>query len=189
MEPLTFSPVILLSHYPMKYLPLVTLLTATSAFGQTAVAPSTLFANNVSLTYAQVSTSGVAGHMNEWSASATAYLGTTEAFVQAATNVGGDLGNGSDLIQAGYRFKNVAGIADAALAIGSNERYTVALHRALGAGFGAWFSYVREHDDNQLGFTVSKMLTHDYSLDLSYARAEVSTFKSDIWALGVRRKF
>ena len=190
MEPFVINPVILLPHYyPMKYLPLVTLLTAASAFGQTAVAPSTLFANNVSLTYAQVSTSGIAGHKNEWSASATAYLGTTEAFVQAATNIGGDLGNGGDLIQVGYRFKNVAGIADAALAIGSNERYTVALHRALGAGFGAWISYVREHDDNQLGFTVSKMLTHDYSVDLSYARAEVSTFKSDIWALGVRRKF
>ncbi len=155
----------------------------------TVVAPSTQFASNVSLTYGQESTSGVSGHQNGWSLGATGYLGGSDLFVQGATSVGGDLGNGQDLVQLGYRFKNVGGIADAALAIGSDERYTLSLHRALGNGFGAWLTYVRQHNDDQYGATISKSLTHDYSLDLSYTRVEVSNVNSDVWGLGVRRKF
>jgi hypothetical protein len=153
------------------------------------VAPSTQFANNVSLTYSQESTSGVSGHQNGWSVSATAYLGSSDLFIQGATTVGGDLSNGQDLVQLGYRFKNVGGIADAALAIGSDERYTLSLHRALGAGFGAWVTYVRQHNDDQYGLTISKMLTHDYSLDLGYTCSQAASVNSDIWSLGVRRKF
>lgn len=155
----------------------------------TVVAPSTQFASNVSLTYGQESTSGVSGHQNGWSLGATGYLGGSDLFVQGVTSVGGDLGNGQDLVQLGYRFKNVGGFADAALAIGSDERYTLSLHRALGGGFGAWATYVRQGHDNQYGLTISKMLNHDYSLDLSFTRVEVSSVNSDVWGLGVRRKF
>ena len=153
------------------------------------VSPSTQFANNVSLNYIQISSAGSTGHSNEWILGATAYLGTSDLFVQGVAAVGGDLGNGGDLVQLGYRFKNVAGIADAALAIGSDERYTLSLHRALGAGFGAWVTYVRQHNDDQYGLTISKMLTHDYSLDLGYSRYQAASVNSDIWSLGVRRKF
>jgi hypothetical protein len=163
--------------------------TAQATVLPTVVAPSTQFASNVSLSYSQVSTSGVAGHQNGWSLGGTAYLGSSSLFLQGATSVGGDLGNGQDLVQLGYRFKNVAGIADAALAIGSDERYTLSLHRALGAGFGAWVTYVRQHNDDQYGLTVSKMINHDYSVDLSFTRVEVANVNSDVWGLGVRRKF
>ena len=116
----------------MKHLPYVCLLTLGSASAFAASAPSSLFASNVEVSYVQQSTDGISGHLNGWELSATAYLGSSDVFVNAQTSVGGDLGNGADAASLGYRFKNVGAIADVALTVGSDETYGIALHRALG---------------------------------------------------------
>jgi opacity protein-like surface antigen len=182
----------------MKHLPYACLLTlgASAAFASlppstvTASAPSSLFANNVELGYVQQSTSGVSGHLDGWRVSATTYIGKTDVFVNGLTTLGGDLGNGSDAVSLGYRFKNVASLVDVALTIGSDETYGIALHRALGGGFGAWASYVRNFAGHEVNATVSKMLTHDISLDLGYTWITLDgTNGQDQWSLGVRYKF
>ena len=78
----------------MKHLPYVCLLTLGSASAFAASAPSSLFASNVEVSYVQQSTDGISGHLNGWELSATAYLGSSDVFVNAQTSVGGDLGNG-----------------------------------------------------------------------------------------------
>jgi opacity protein-like surface antigen len=174
----------------MKHLPYVCLLALGSASALAASGPSSLFANNVELSYVQESTSGVSGHQNGWDLSATAYLGKSDFFVNALTSVGGDLGNGSDTASLGYRFKNVASLADVAVTVGSNESYGVALHRALGAGFGAWASYDRVSNGHDVNATVSKSLTHDLSADLGYTWVSRNgQASSHAWSLGVRYKF
>ena len=80
----------------MKHLPYVCLLTLGSASAFAASAPSSLFASNVEVSYVQQSTDGISGHLNGWELSATAYLGSSDVFVNAQTSVGGDLGNGAD---------------------------------------------------------------------------------------------
>ena len=182
----------------MKHLPYVSLLALgiSSAFAVpaastvTAAAPSSLFANNVELSYVQLSTSGVSGHLDGWKLSATSYLGKSDVFLSGLTTLGGDLGNGTNAVALGYRFKNVASLADVALTVGSDETYGIALHRALGAGFGAWASYVRNSAGHEVNATVSKMLTHDISLDLGYTWITLDgTEGQDQWSLGVRYKF
>ena len=136
------------------------------------------------------STSGVAGPLNGWNVSATAYLGQSDLFVNAQTSVGGDLGNGADEVSLGYRLKNVASLADVAVTVGSNESYGIALHRAIGGGFGAWASYERVSNGHDVNATISKMLTHDVSLDLGYSWiSRDASANSHVWSLGVRYKF
>ena len=94
----------------MKHLPILSLLALGSASAFAASGPASLFGNNVEVSYVQLSTNGVAGHQNGWDVSATAYLGSSDIFVNALTSVGGDLGNGSDQVSLGYRIKNVASI-------------------------------------------------------------------------------
>ena len=175
---------------PMKHLPYVCLLTLGSAAAFAASGPASLFANNVEVSYVQQSTDGIAGHLNGWEASATAYLGKSDAFINAQTSVGGDLGNGADEVSLGYRFKNVGSVADVALTLGSDETYGVALHRALGAGFGAWACYGHAADGHDVNVTVSKMLTHDVSADLGYSWiTRDGSADANQWSLGVRYKF
>lgn len=175
----------------MKHLPIACLLALGSATASAASVPSTLFASNVEVSYLQLSTDGVSGHLNGWNISGTAYLGKSDVFVNAQTTVGGDLGNGADEVALGYRFKNVASLADVALTVGSNENYGIALHRALGAGFGAWASYQsRTSSTHDVTVALSKMLTHDVSLDVAYIwRTNDGAADQNIWSLGVRRKF
>ena len=174
----------------MKHLPIACLLALGSASAFAASAPSSLFGNNLEVSYVQQSTDGVAGHLNGWELSATAYLGKSDAFVNAQTSVGGDLGNGADEVSLGYRFKNVGSIADVALTVGSDESYGLALHRALGAGFGAWASYERVANGHDVNLAVSKMLTHDVSADLGYtAISRDGQANAHAWSLGVRYKF
>lgn len=174
----------------MKHLPYVCLLALGSASAFAASSPASLFGNNVELSYVQLSTNGVSGHQNGWDLSATAYLGKSDFFVNGLTTVGGDLGNGADTASLGYRFKNVASLADVALTVGSNESYGVALHRALGAGFGAWASYERLSNGHNVTAAVSKMLTHDLSLDLGYTWvSRDASPSSHAWTLGARYKF
>jgi len=174
----------------MKHLPYVCLLTLGSASAFAASAPSSLFGNNVEVGYVQQSTSGVSGHKNGWELSATAYLGSSDLFVNAQTTVGSDLGNGSDAASLGYRFKNVASLADVALSVGSNETYGIALHRAIGSGFGAWASYERNATGHEVSAVVSKSLTHDVSLDLGYSWISRDNLADqNQWSLGVRYKF
>lgn len=174
----------------MKHLPYVCLLTLGSASAFAASGPSSLFASNVEVSYVQQSTDGVAGHLNGWELSATAYLGASDFFVNGLTSVGGDLGNGTDIASLGYRFKNVGSLADVALTVGSSETYGLALHRALGSGFGAWASYERVSNGHNVVAAVSKMLTHDLSLDLGYSWiSRDAQASSHIWGLGLRRKF
>lgn len=182
---------------PMKHLPYVCLLTlgsaaafAISAPPAAAVSPSSLFASNFEVSYVRQSFDGVSGHLGGWQVSATAYLGKTDFFVNGLTTVGGDRGNGIDSAYLGYRIKNVASIADVALTLGSNETYGLALHRALGAGFGAWASYVRNAEGHDVSIVLSKMLTHDVSLDLGYAWINRDSYvDSKQWSLGARYKF
>ena len=174
----------------MKHLPYVCLLTLGSASAFAASAPSSLFGNNVEVSYVQQSTDAVAGHLNGWELSATAYLGKSDLFVNAQTSVGGDLGNGSDEVSLGYRIKNVASLADVALTIGSDETYGIALHRAIGGGFGAWASYEKNAAGHDVSVAVSKMLTHDVSLDLGYSWISRDALADqNQWSLGVRYKF
>ncbi len=174
----------------MKHLPYVCLLALGSASAFAASGPSSLFSNNVELSYLQQSTTGVSGHNNGWDLSATAYLGKSDFFVNALTSVGGDLGNGADTASLGYRVKNVASLADVAVTVGSNESYGLALHRALGAGFGAWASYDRVANGHNVNAAVSKMLTHDVSLDLGYTWvSRDASASSHVWSLGARYKF
>ena len=174
----------------MKHLPLLGLLTLGSASAFAASAPSSLFGNNVEVSYVQQSTDGVAGHLNGWELSATAYLGKSDAFLNAQTSVGGDLGNGADEVSLGYRFKNVASLADVALTVGSDESYGLALHRALGAGFGAWASYDRVANGHDVTVVLSKMIVSNISADLGYTWS-VRDASADVnqWSLGVRYKF
>ena len=110
--------------------------------------------------------------------------------MNAQTTVGGDLGNGSDDVSLGYRFKNVASLADVALTLGSDETYGIALHRALGAGFGAWASYERNASGHEASVTLSKMLSHDVSVDLGYSWISRDALADqNQWSLGVRYKF
>ena len=174
----------------MKHLPYVCLLALGSASAFAASSPASLFGNNVELSYVQLSTNGVSGHQNGWDLSATAYLGKSDFFVNALTTIGSDLGNGSDEVSLGYRLKNVASIADVAVTVGSNETYGIALHRALGAGFGAWASYERVANGHDVTLAVSKMLTHDVSADLGYtAINRDGQANSHAWTLGARYKF
>ncbi len=174
----------------MKHLPILSLLALGSASAFAASSPASLFANNVELSYVQLSAAGVSGHQNGWDLSATAYLGKSDFFVNALTTVGSDLGNGSDTASLGYRFKNVASVADVALTVGSNETYGIALHRALGAGFGAWASYERLNNGHNVSAAVSKMLTHNLSLDLGYTWvSRDASPRCHAWTLGARYKF
>ena len=174
----------------MKHLPYVCLLALGSASAFAASAPASLFGNNVELSYVQLYTSGVSGHQNGWDLSATAYHGKSDFFVNALTTVGSDLGNGADTASLGYRFKNVASLADVAVTVGSNETYGVALHRALGSGFGAWASYEHVSNGHNVTAAVSKMLTHDLSLDLGYMWvSRDASASSHAWTLGARYKF
>ena len=174
----------------MKHLPLLSLLALGSASAFAASAPSSLFGNNVEVSYVQQTTDGVAGHLNGWELSATAYLGKSDAFVNAQTSVGGDLGNGADEVSLGYRFKNVASLADVALTVGSDETYGLALHRALGNGFGAWASYERVSNGHDVTVVLSKMIVSNVSADLGYTWS-VRDASADVnqWSLGVRYKF
>ena len=174
----------------MKHLPLLGLLTLGSASAFAASAPSSLFGNNVEVSYVQQSTDGVAGHLNGWELSATAYLGKSDAFLNAQTSVGGDLGNGADEVALGYRFKNVASLADVALTVGSDESYGLALHRALGAGFGAWASYDRVANGHDVTGVLSKMIVSNGSADLGYSWiSRDGAADANQWSLGVRYKF
>lgn len=174
----------------MKHLPYALLLALGSVSASAASGPSSLFANNVELSYAQLSTDGTAGHVSGWGLSATAYLGSSDVFINGITTVGGDLGNGADVASLGYRFKNVAASVDVAVTVGSDESYGLALHRALGNGFGAWASYGRRADGHDMVVALSKSLTRDISLDLSYAwRNNDAAADQNVWALGIRQKF
>ncbi len=174
----------------MKHLPAVCLLALGAASASAASAPSSLFGNNVEVSYLQQSTDGVSGHLNGWELSATAYLGKSDAFLNAQTSVGGDLGNGSDDVSLGYRFKNVASLADVALTVGSDESYGLALHRALGSGFGAWASYDRVANGHDVTVVLSKMIVSNVSADLGYSWiARDGSADANQWSLGVRYKF
>ncbi|MEY4307461.1 MAG: hypothetical protein RJA95_829 [Verrucomicrobiota bacterium] len=174
----------------MKHLPLLSLLALGSASAFAASGPASLFGNNVEVSYVQLSTNGVSGHQNGWDLSATAYLGKSDLFVNALTSVGGDLGNGADTASLGYRFKNVASLADVAVTVGSDESYGLALHRALGAGFGAWASYERVSNGHDVNFAVSKMIVSNISADLGYTLVRRDgQANASAWSLGVRYKF
>ena len=174
----------------MKHLPYVCLLTLGSASAFAASGPSSLFASNVEVGYVQQSTDGVSGHLNGWEMSATAYLGSSDLFVNAQTSVGGDLGNGADDVSLGYRIKNVASLADVALTVGSDETYGIALHRSLGAGFGAWASYENNAAGHEVSVALSKSLASNVSLDLGYSWISRDALADqNQWSLGVRYKF
>jgi hypothetical protein len=174
----------------MKHLPYVCLLTLGSASAFAASAPSSLFSSNVEVSYVQQSTDGVSGHLNGWELSATAYLGKSDVFVNAQTTVGDDLGNGADAAALGYRFKNVASLADVALTLGSNESYGIALHRALGSGIGAWASYENNAAGHEVSVALSKSLASNVSLDLGYSWISRDALADqNQWSLGVRYKF
>lgn len=174
----------------MKHLPYACLLALGAASASAASAPSSLFASNVEVSYVQQSTDGVAGHLNGWNVSATAYLGQSDLFVNAQTSVGGDLGNGADEVSLGYRLKNVASLADVALTLGSDESYGIALHRALGGGFGAWASYERVSNGHDVSLVLSKSIVSNVSADLGYTWiVRDGLADSNQWSLGVRYKF
>jgi len=176
----------------MKHiLPILTLTTLTAAAFADASAPAAAAAsglsyNNISVSYNQLSASGVSGHVNGWSLVATAVIGNSNVIVQAETTVGGDLGNGTDAAVVGYVFKNPA--ADVIVAVGSNEFYGVRLRKDLGSNFEGSVTYARVSGDNQYGLSAGYNFTKQVSFDLSYAKLD-TTVSLTQWTAGLRYNF
>lgn len=77
-----------------------------------------------------------------------------------------------------------------ALTAGSNETYGIALHRALGGGFGAWASYENNAAGHDVSVVLSKMIVSNVSADLGYSWINRDgAADANQWSLGVRYKF
>ena len=178
----------------MKHiLPILTLTTlAGAAFADAgaaapvAPAASDLSYNNISVIYNQLSVSGVSGHVNSWTLSATAMIGNSNFTVQGQTIVGGDYGNGYDTATLGYVFKNSA--ADVIVVVGSNEFYGVRIRKNLGSNFEGTASYARQADHNEYGLSVGYNFTKQVSFDLSYTKVDIAASITH-WTAGLRYNF
>jgi hypothetical protein len=173
-----------------QILPILTLTTLSAAAfadaGAAAPASSGLSYNNISVSYNQLSASGISGHVNGWSLAATAAIGNSNVIVQGSTTIGGDLGNGNDNVVLGYVFKN--SFADVIVAVGSDEFYGVRARKDLGSNFEASLSYARASGDNQYGLSVGYNFTKQVSFDLSYAKID-TTVSVTQWTAGLRYNF
>ena len=142
----------------MKHiLPILTITTlAAAASAQSAAASSGLSYNRVGVSYAR--SNGLDGY----GLSASALIGGSNFLVSAATTVGGDAGNGTDVVSLGYVFKNVALGADATVAVGSDETYGLDLRKDLGSNIEAAASFTRASGSNvwgiELAYNVSKQI-------------------------------
>ena len=175
----------------MKHiLPVLTLTTLTAAAfadaGPAAPAAAGLSYNNISVIYNQFSVSGVSGHVNSWTLSATAIIGNSNFTVQGQTIVGGDYGNGYDNATLGYVFKNSA--ADVIVLVGSNEFYGVRIRKNLGFNFEGTASYARQAGHNEYGLSVGYNFTKQVSFDLSYTKVDI-TASITHWTAGLRYNF
>jgi len=174
-----------------QILPILTLTTlSAAAFADAgAAAPaaaSGLSYNNISVSYNQLSASGISGHVNGWTLAATAAIGNSNVIVQGQSTIGGDLGNGNDTVVLGYVFKN--SLADVIVAVGSNEFYGVRARKDLGSNFEGSVSYARVSGDNQYGLSVGYNFTKQVSFDLSYAKLD-TTVSVTLWTAGLRYNF
>ena len=175
-----------------QILPILTLTTLTAAAfadagaAAPAAAASGLSYNNISVSYNQLSASGISGHINGWTLAATAAIGNSNVIVQGQTTIGGDVGNGNDTVVLGYVFKNSA--ADVIVAVGSNEFYGVRARKDLGSNFEGSVSYARVSGENQYGLSVGYNFTKQVSFDLSYAKLD-TTVSVTQWTAGLRYNF
>ena len=142
----------------MKHiLPILTITTlAAAASAQSAAAASGLSYNRVGLGYAR------SNGLDSYSLSASALIGSSNFLVEASSSIGGDAGNGTDVVSLGYVFKNVALGADATVSVGSDETYGLDLRKDLGSNIEAAAGYSRASGSNvwsvELAYNVSKQI-------------------------------
>ena len=141
----------------MKHiLPILTITTLAAAASAQSAASSGLSYNRVGVSYAR--SNGLDGY----GLSAQALIGSSNFLVSASTTVGGDAGNGTDVVSLGYVFKNVALGADATVAVGSDETYGLNLRKDLGSNIEAGASFTRASGSNvwgiELAYNVSKQI-------------------------------
>ena len=167
----------------MKHiLPILTITTlAAAASAQSAAASSGLSYNRLGLGYAR--SSGVDGY----ALTASALIGGSNFLVEAATTVGGDVGNGDDGVSLGYVFKNVALGADATVSVGSNETYGLNVRKDLGSNIEAAVSYTRVASANVWGIELAYNVSKQIQLAVGYD--DSSVLAKGITSLAVRYNF
>ena len=175
-----------------QILPILTLTTLTAAAFADAgaaapAAASGLSYNNVTLGYSRLKSAGVT--LDAWSLNASALIGNSNILIQGQTTIGGDLGNGSDAVSLGYVFKNVGGIADATLSVGSNEVYSLTLRKDLGSNFEGQVAYTRESGENVYGVQVAYNFTKSVAVGVQYDWSKVAGVSADRWTAGLRYSF
>lgn len=160
------------------------------------VSATSLFENNVGGSYHRNYALGTTtGSKVSKDVSATAYLADSDVFIQASSTIGGDAsffssGNGKSVANLGYRFRNVRGVADIAVTVGSLDTLRVAAFRELGNGFAVAAVASTSTDDSQYGLSVRYKFNKNYSLDLNYMRITSDSLgKSNDLAAGLRYSF
>lgn len=154
------------------------------------VSASSLFSNNVGLSYHRQSFTGSSGHLTSYDVSATAFIGASDFLVQASSTVGGDLGTGQDSASLGYRFKNVGNVADVVLAVSSGDTYRIAAGRDIGNGFFFAVQASTAEREDQYGASLSYKVTKEISVDVNYVHAtrDFGSSSNDLSA-GIRYSF
>ena len=159
------------------------------------VSATSLFSNNVGVSYHRLSTSGLSGHTTSEDVSATAYLGASDVFVQASSTIGGNADFGSnhgiDAASLGYRFKNVSNSIDVVVAVSSNDTVRVAAYREIGNGFAVAAQVSYNSDETQYGLGLSYKFTKEISLDANYVHVSRDGFagKANDLSAGLRYSF
>ena len=148
----------------MKHiLPILTLTTLAAAASAQAAAPAGLSYNRIE--FSSQRTSGDVSYV----LSAQAVLGASNFVVKATTTVGGDSANGSDSVSLGYLFKNFAFGADATLAVGSNENYSIQLRKDIGNNLEAGVLINRTPDNDIWGVELAYNLSKQIQVAVGYA--------------------
>ncbi|NBS86048.1 MAG: hypothetical protein EBS58_05125, partial [Micrococcales bacterium] len=128
--------------------------------------------------YSRAKAAGVT--VDAWTLSASALIGNSNVLVQGRTTIGGDAGNGTDSVTLGYVFKNVGGIADATLAVGSDETYSLALRKDLGSNFEGEVAYTRQSGENIYGVQVAYNFTKSVAIGVRYDWSKIAGVSADL---------
>lgn len=174
-----------------QILPILTLTTLSAAAfadaGAAAPASSGLSYNNITLGYLNTKVAGVS--LDGWLVSGSAFIGNSNVVVQASTTIGGDLGNGSDVVSLGYVFKNVGGFADATVSVGSNENYSLVLRKDLGGNLEGQVQYARVSGENDYGVQLAYNFTKSVAVGVGYNWIKVAGVSANTWTAGLRYSF
>ena len=161
----------------MKHLLPVLALT-TLAVSSARAADQGLSYQYVSFGYETLTNTKLAGHSSGYSLTAVTKIGDSNFLLGAYTTIGKSsntsplpsYGNGNDGVYFGYVFTDVAGLADLALNIGSNEKYSLRARKNLGNGFEAMLGYSRWTGANRYEAGIGYSFSQNLSLDYTYSR-------------------